>query len=180
VRWGKLLGITPSEVENAGRSNGMSSLLEDWRRALRAAIGQRSLLLVIDDVWSINDARALEVGGPQCAYLLTTRQPQVAFAFAPDRTFNIHELAESDGLAVLARFVPQLVQQEAEEARALVYEVGGLPLALMLMGKYLAAHFLPGQPHRIQRALAQLHQAMQRLQTSTSDQSSANLALDVP
>jgi hypothetical protein len=54
VRWGKLLGITPSEVENAGRSGGLS-LLEDWRRALRAAIGQRSLLLVIDDAWSIND-----------------------------------------------------------------------------------------------------------------------------
>src|SRR5262249_47511780 len=44
VRWGKLLGITPGEVENAGRSSGMS-LLDDWRRALRAAIGQRSLLL---------------------------------------------------------------------------------------------------------------------------------------
>lgn len=179
VRWGKLLGITPSEVENAGRSSGLS-LLEDWRRALRAAIGQRSLLLVIDDVWSTNDALALEVGGPRCAYLLTTRQPQVAFAFAPERTFNIHELAEVDGLAVLARFVPQLVQQELEEARTLVHEVGGLPLALMLMGKYLAAHSLPGQPYRIQRALGQLHQVMRRLQANTSDKSSSNLALDVP
>jgi tetratricopeptide (TPR) repeat protein len=179
VRWGKLLGITPGEVENAGRSSGLS-LLEDWRRALRAAIGQRSLLLVIDDAWSINDALALQVGGPQCAYLLTTRQPQVAFAFAPERTLNVHELTAADGLAVLTRFVPQLVQQEVEEAHALVHEVGGLPLALILMGKYLAAHFLPGQPCRIQRALAQLHQAMQYLQTSTSDQSSPNLALDVP
>jgi tetratricopeptide (TPR) repeat protein/DNA-binding XRE family transcriptional regulator len=179
IRWGKLLGITPSEVENAGRGSG-SSPLEDWRRALRAAIGQRSLLLVIDDVWSVNDALALQVGGPRCAYLLTTRQPQVAFAFSPEKTSNIHELVEADGLALLARFVPQLVQQEPEEARALAREVGGLPLALMLMGKYLAAHFLPGQPYRIRRALTQLHQAMQRLQVSTSDKSSSTLPLDVP
>jgi tetratricopeptide (TPR) repeat protein/transcriptional regulator with XRE-family HTH domain len=173
VRWGKLLGITPGEVENA-------SSQQDWRRALQAAIGQRCLLLVIDDAWSINDALALQVGGAECAYLLTTRQPQVAFAFAQEKTITIHELAEADGLALLARFVPQLVQQEVEEARALVHEVSGLPLALMLMGKYLAAHFLPGQPHRIQRALAQLHQATQRLQISPSDRSLSNLALDVP
>src|SRR5262249_15828280 len=142
VRWGKLLGITPDEVENA-------SSQEDWRRALRATIGQRSLLLVIDDAWSINDAQALQVGGTQCAYLLTTRQPQVGYAFAPERAIPVHELAEADGLALLARFVPQLLQQEVEEARALVREVSGLPLALTLMGKYLAAHFLPGQPHRV-------------------------------
>ena len=185
VRWGKLLGITPGEVENAGngRSNPLQvpmSLLEDWRRALRATIGQRSLLLVIDDAWSINDALALQVGGPQCAYLLTTRQPQVAFAFSPERTIPMHELSEADGLALLARFVPQLVQQEIEEARALVREVSGLPLALTLIGKYLAAHFLPSQPYRIRRALAQLHQAAQRFHISTSDPSSSNLPLDMP
>ena len=185
VRWGKLLGITPGEVENAGNGRGDSlqapvSLLEDWRRALRATIGRRSLLLVIDDAWSINDALALQVGGPQCAYLLTTRQPQVAFAFAPERTIPIHELSEAEGLALLARFVPQLVQQEVEEARALVREVSGLPLALTLMGKYLAAHFLSGQPHRIQRALAQLHQVTQRLHISSSTSSSSSLPFDMP
>ena len=173
VRWGKLLGITPVEVENVNNQ-------EDWMRALRATIGQRSLLLIIDDAWSINDALALQVGGAQCAYLLTTRQPQVAFAFAPERTIAVHELAEADGLALLARFVPLLVQQEVEEARALVREVSGLPLALTLMGKYLAAHFLPGQPHRIRRALEQLHQAVRRLNISPSDKSSSLLSLDVP
>ncbi len=173
VRWGKLLGITPSEVEDA-------SSQQDWRRALQAAIGQRRLLLVIDDAWSLSDALALQVGGAQCAYALTTRQPQVAFAFAQEKAIAIHELAEEDGLALLARFVPQLVQQEIEEARALVREVSGLPLALMLMGKYLAAHFLPGQPHRIRRALAQLHQAVQRLQISPADKSSVSLSVDVP
>jgi tetratricopeptide (TPR) repeat protein/transcriptional regulator with XRE-family HTH domain len=179
VRWGKLLGITPAEVENAGNSSDLS-LLEDWKRALRAAIGRRSLLVVIDDAWSINDALALQVGGTQCTYLLTTRQPQVAFAFAQEKTLTVHELAEADALALLARFVPQLVQQEVEEAHVLVREVGGLPLALMLIGKYLAAHFLPGQPYRIRRALAQLHQALQRVQISFPDKSSSCLPLDMP
>src|SRR5436305_569361 len=173
VRWGKLLGITPNEVENANSP-------QDWRRALQATIGQRCMLLIIDDAWSINDALALQVGGIQCSYLLTTRQPQVAFAFAQERAMTIHELAEENGLVLLARFVPQLVQHELEEARALVREASGLPLALMLMGKYLAAHFLAGQPHRIRRALAQLHQAMGCIKVSSVRGASSSLPLDVP
>jgi tetratricopeptide (TPR) repeat protein/transcriptional regulator with XRE-family HTH domain len=173
IRWSKLLGITPNEIENASNP-------EDWGRALRATIGQRRMLLVIDDAWNIHDALALQVGGPQCAHLLTTRQPQLAFAFAQEQAIALHELSEEDSLALIARFVPQLVQQELEEARVLVREVSGLPLALTLMGKYLAAHCLSGQPQRIRRALTQLHQAIQGIQNATPDRSTSPLSLDVP
>lgn len=105
----------------------------------------------------------MQVGGPQCAHLLTTRSPQVAFAFAQAGSLSVPELSEPEGLALLARFVPQVVQQEPKQATSLVRAVSGLPLALSLLGKYLASQSLPGQPRRLRAALAQLQQAEQRL-----------------
>src|SRR5215469_16176333 len=143
--WGALLGVRAAEVGEAGS-------WEAWGRALRATIGSRRLLLVIDDAWSVQEALSLQVGGPQCAHLLTTRLPQVAFAFAQAGSLSVPELSEQEGLELLARFVPQVVQQEREQAEALVRAVSGLPLSLSLVGKYLASQSLPGQPRRLRAA----------------------------
>ncbi len=159
ARWGRLLGVAPSEVENVNSQ-------EAWGRTLRATIGKRRLLLIIDDAWSPEDALAFQVGGAHCVHLLTTRLPQVAFTFAQQGAIVVPELEETDGLALLARFIPQHVQQNPEDARALVRAVGGLPLALTLMGKYLASHAFTGQPRRVQAALSQLHNTEQRLRLS--------------
>lgn len=159
ARWGVLLGIKPAGVENVNS-------WEAWRRALQASIGNRRLLLVIDDAWSVEDALAFQVGGPQSTHLLTTRLPRVAFAFAQQEAMVVPELEDVDGLELLARYVPQLVQQDPEDARTLVRAVGGLPLALTLIGKYLAAQASTGQPRRLQTALARLHDTEQRLRVS--------------
>jgi tetratricopeptide (TPR) repeat protein/transcriptional regulator with XRE-family HTH domain len=156
ARWGKLLGVAPSEVENVNSQ-------EAWGRTLRATIGKRRLLLIIDDAWSPEDALAFQVGGAHCVHLLTTRLPQVAFTFAQQGAIVVPELEEADGLALLARFIPQHVQQHPEDACALVRAVGGLPLALTLMGKYLASHAFTGQPRRVQAALSQLQNTERRL-----------------
>jgi len=159
ARWGVLLGIKPADVENVNN-------WEAWGRALQAAIGSHRILLIIDDAWSVEDALAFQVGGTHCAHLLTTRLPQVAFAFAQQGAIVVPELQEADGLALLARFVPQHVEQDPQDARALVRAVGGLPLALTLMGKYLAAQVSTGQPRRLQAALARLQDTEQRLRVS--------------
>ncbi len=159
TRWGKLLGVVPSEVEN-------SNSREVWSQALRVAISNRRMLLVIDDAWSAEDALALQVGGARCAHLLTTRLPPVAFAFAQQGAIVVPELQEADGLALLARFVPKLVQQDPAGAQTLVRAVGSLPLALTLMGKYLGAQAFTRQPRRMEAALAQLYDAKHRLGVS--------------
>src|SRR5579875_3255927 len=63
-RWGRLLALSPAE----GR--GLTTA-EDWLDTLRFALGRRQMLIVIDDVWRLEDVFALQVGGASCAYLLT-------------------------------------------------------------------------------------------------------------
>ena len=159
ARWGKLLGISPSSVEDANSQ-------VSWGQVLRAAIGRRRLLLVIDDAWNVEDALAFQVGGERCAHILTSRLPHIAFAFARDRALTVPELTKADGLSLLARYVPEVVEQAHEHAQALVQAVGSLPLALTLMGNYLAARAFTGQARRLRNALTYLQNTEQRLHVS--------------
>lgn len=159
ARWGKLLGVTQGEVGNVNSR-------EAWGKALRNAIGTRRMLLVIDDAWSVEEALALQVGGIHCAHVLTTRLPHIAFAFARENTQVVSELPDEDGLSLLGHMVPHLVEQDPESARALVQAVGGSPLALTLMGNYLASFAFTGQARRLQLALKHVRDTEQRLRLS--------------
>jgi hypothetical protein len=159
IRWGALLGVTASQVENANSP-------QAWRQALQAAIGTRHMLLVIEDAWTTEDALALQVGGPTCAHLLTTHLPQIAQAFSEQGSILVPPLEEADALALLAYFVPQLVLRDPKGAQALVRALNCLPLALTLMGNYLASQTLTGQIPSLQATLAHLHRTEERLHTS--------------
>lgn len=66
--WGALLGVPESEGQKL-------SSPDAWIRRIRAAIGERHMLLIIDNAWEIDHALAFKVGGPHCAYLVTSRFP---------------------------------------------------------------------------------------------------------
>ena len=151
-RWGTLLGVTPDHTN-----------IEGWQKAITAAIGERRMLLVIDDAWEIEHALAFRVGGPNCAHMITTRFPVIAHRFSQGETIEVHELDEDDGLRLLERLAPEAVRSEPEEARALVRSIGGLPLALNLIGKHLYIQSYSGQPRRLHMALQGLRSADQRL-----------------
>jgi tetratricopeptide (TPR) repeat protein/DNA-binding XRE family transcriptional regulator len=159
AHWGMLLNVSSNSIGNV-------SSAEAWGIALHEAIGTRRMLLIIDDAWKIEEALAFQVGGPHCAHLLTTRIPQVAFAFARERAIEVPQLTDADGLTLLARFAPEIVTLEAESSYALVRSVGALPLALTLMGKYLATQAFTKQPRRLHTAITQLRDAEQRLLVS--------------
>jgi tetratricopeptide (TPR) repeat protein/transcriptional regulator with XRE-family HTH domain/ubiquinone/menaquinone biosynthesis C-methylase UbiE len=156
--WSGLLGISSSQTAKI-------QSVEEWSRVLQVAVGQRRLLLVIDDVWRIEAALAFKVGGPHIAYLITTRFPNIALHFTDEagEAVVLKELSVDDGLALLARLAPEVVQSEPESARTLVQAVGGLPLALTLMGKYLRTQEYGKQPRRIRAALERLRIANERL-----------------
>ncbi len=148
--WGTQLGIPANE-------SGTLQNNESWMEALTQAIGNRSMLLVLDDAWKIEDALALKVGGPNCAHLVTTRFPTIAWEIAPDSSTMLEELTLDEGLDLLQQLAPHVVKQEQQKAGQLVKAVGGLPLALTLMGKYLHVQSHSKQPRRIRATLEQLN-----------------------
>ena len=131
-------------------------------------IGQGRFLMIIDDAWRIEAALAFKIGGPHCAYLVTTRFPQIAQHFAGGEALVLHELSGVEGLALLTRLAPEVVTSEPANARTLVQAVGGLPLALTLMGRYLRTQMHGGQPRRIRTALERFRSADERLRLTES------------
>jgi transcriptional regulator with XRE-family HTH domain len=158
-RWGAMLGISSTEM--ASLSTG-----ETWAMAIHRAIGTRSMLLIIDDAWRIEDALTLKVGGSNCSHLVTTRFPGIATAVASGGAASIQELSEDDSMSLLRILAPEVVVREEQKARELVQAVGGLPLALTLIGNYLRVQAHGGQARRIDAALKRLNNAEERLQIS--------------
>jgi DNA-binding XRE family transcriptional regulator len=155
-RWGTLLGIPQASMATAMSEEALATVVH-------TTIGTRRMLVVIDDAWTIEDALAFKVGGPNCAYLLTTRVPAVALHFANDGATCVQELCDQDGLQLLARFAPGILTHEPEAAHALVQSVGGLPLALTLAGRYLQSQTHCDQPRRLRAGLERLHHPIERL-----------------
>lgn len=157
--WAGLLGISQPEI----------SALNDagaWAIALRRAIGSRRMLLVIDDAWSQQDALALKIGGPNCAHLITTRYPSIANQLGIDSAVTIEELNTDESVVLLRILAPRITEHELKRAHELAEAVGGLPLALTLIGNYLRRHTYSGQPRRVEAALARLSDAVERLHIS--------------
>lgn len=165
-RWGTLVGAASTEAHGE-----LPQTSDDWARSLRMVIGARHMLIVIDDVWRLEDAWKLTVGGPNCTHLITTRFPEIALRYADKKAVTIHELGSKDSFAMLAQWIPQVVAQEPDRIRSLVDSVGGLPLALLLIGKYLQVETRHGQQRRLQESLQKLSDPAWRLHLEQSEMS---------
>ncbi len=160
-RWGQLLGINDDEAASF-------TTPQAWARTLRATIGAHRLLFVLDDAWSLEQALACRVGGQQCAYVLTTCLPQLAQSFALTEAHTVETLDEQASLKLLGQLAPWAVEQAPEQLRALAQALGGLPLALSLVGHTLRQQTHDRQPRRLQAALAQLQNHLAQLQLGQS------------
>jgi transcriptional regulator with XRE-family HTH domain len=157
-RWGALLGAEPS-------ANSDLTVRDAWLLGLRMAIGTRRMLFIIDNVWCLEDAMVLmHVGGPYCTYFVTTRFTNIALYAAGERMIAVPELAEEQGLQLLERIAPTVVEEERERSLQLVQCVGGLPLALVLIGQYLRLEAHNRQSRRLHLALGLLCHPEKRLQ----------------
>jgi transcriptional regulator with XRE-family HTH domain/tetratricopeptide (TPR) repeat protein len=157
-RWARLLGLSEARFRKLDEGQ--------KRQELRKAFGERSMLLVLDDVWRLDDALALDVGGRNCATLLTTRFPVIASRMAVKDALLIEELDAEQSFHLLSTLAPKAVEYAPEKVRALVQTVGGLPLALTLLGKHLCQQSYNVPARRTAFALEQLNDAQTRLQIS--------------
>ncbi|GCE06739.1 tetratricopeptide repeat protein [Dictyobacter aurantiacus] len=174
-RWGTLLGISSIEAARL-------TTLGAWTQAIRTAIGTRHVLIVIDDAWALEDVVAFQLGGTGCAYLVTTRFPQLASHAAADDALVVPELSSTDSMILLERLVPLVVRGEQAAAGEIAQLVGGLPLALLLTGNFLRVQTYNRQPRRVRQAIERLRTAEMRLhlrEAQPLSQRSPSLA-DVP
>jgi transcriptional regulator with XRE-family HTH domain len=157
--WGQRLGLTDSDLAEL-------TTPDPWGAALRTAIGSRRMLLIIDDAWSSQAALMFKVGGPNCAHLLTTRFPALATSIAssPHAVVSLDSLNEEQSILLLRMLAPDVVTTGAlESIRQIIRQVGGLPLALQLIGKYLRKEGRNHQPRRVKAALERLQHVEVRL-----------------
>ncbi len=159
ARWGNLLRIPQEELKHLKTQ-------ADLARALRIHIGSRRLLLILDDIWQMQDAIALQIGGVNCTHLITTRFPSLATQFGQQHTIHVSELEVAESRKLLSYYLPYLTEQEPQTIEQLAQEVGMLPLALTLIGKHLSLHDYSRQHRRLHTRLEQLRDRSVRLRLS--------------
>lgn len=121
------------------------------------------MLIVLDDVYQEATARQLMKLGPRCVYLITTRAKGEV---AGELGWPVKEISELDGpsgFELLKEIAPEAVSFDPHAATKLVAAVQGLPLALVLVGKYLHRESLERDPDLIRLAFQNMGQAGERL-----------------
>lgn len=135
-----------SEIAAWGRALGTDELLraknlEEAKSQLTALLRNKQMLLIIDDVWQPEHAEPFNVGGSNCATLITTRRDDVANTLAPTASsiYRLKVLKDEDALTLLRELAPTVVKKHPNESLVLVQELEGLPLALQVAGRLLNA-----------------------------------------
>ncbi|MDP2937213.1 MAG: NB-ARC domain-containing protein, partial [Dehalococcoidia bacterium] len=135
-----VMGILAGWAEALGRDVSLLPTEAERAQVVTDAIGYSRFLLVIDDAWALDPARRLRCGGPNSRHLLTTRDRGIARQFAQDTgVIEVPVLEPDPAYDLLAALAPDACAAGPETARGLAEAVGGLPLALELLGGYLAA-----------------------------------------
>lgn len=129
-KWGLALGLSVQELAAL-------TTIPQRAEAVHRQIGLQRMLLVMDDVWDVQTGLAFQLGGPNCARLYTTRFPGIAGHLAGDGAVAVAELDARAGLQLFLRLAPMIVQRELNATATLVRQVGGLPLALVLLANRL-------------------------------------------
>lgn len=158
--WGSQLELSPLELH-------MINDVDTLARRLHQCLSNRRMLLILDDAWKLPNAVTFQVGGSQCVHLLTTRSPLLAHTFAREHVISLQPLSEQESLLLFQRLAPEVLRHHPTYLQILARMVGGLPLALTLLGRLLQVQSLHGSPRRLAQTLQHLTEDIQaRFQVS--------------
>ncbi|MFP3965375.1 NB-ARC domain-containing protein [Actinomadura fulvescens] len=123
---------------------------------LARVLGDRRVLLIIDNVWSATDLAPFLLGGPGCVRLVTTRNARVC----PSRTTQLRLGPMSPGeiRELLRRSVPRLAQAETMRLAELC---GGWPLLATVVSSAVGQDVAAGAPP--ERAVSEAGQVLDTL-----------------
>ena len=134
------VGIQRRLLQWLGVQRTLSDLWQDNVRAVGEAIDGKSLLLVLDDVWSVDQASAFTTGATNGTMLfLTTRFENVA-RWINARTVSIEKPSLAESLRILANYSRVPLEQLPSLSSQIVRLSGQLPLALAVIGSLIENH----------------------------------------
>lgn len=113
--------------------------IEEISAQLTAVLREKRMLLIVDDVWQAEHAQPFRVGGQMCALVITSRLNDVANALAPTAfdLYRLPVLTDTAALDLLSKLTPETTAEYPGEARELVRNLEGLPLAIHVAGRLL-------------------------------------------
>ena len=155
-RWANALGIDVAGMVK----------LADRKEAIADAIGQKSLLIVVDDAWAYDLAKELRFGNLNLRHLLTTRDQEIAARFVGvgGTAVSLPTLQNDPAFQLLQTLAPEATAADPQAVKTLAQTAGGLPLALELLGGYLALPRHKLRPKLSRKALEELMDPQRRLQ----------------
>jgi tetratricopeptide (TPR) repeat protein len=133
--------------------------------AVADAISSRKLLIVLDDIWQLEHAKTLRLGGPNSVHLLTTRNQRIAAAFGHVATVDV--LTPEAARELFRTLAPAAYNADPAAADRLLDAVGYLPLAIELLAGYLNAGASKRFASRTRQALDELTNPQRRLSLAT-------------
>ena len=169
-RWATALQV-PDE-----RKASLASI-DDWKSAIKTVIGNRRILVVLDDVWQNKAAKEFMHLVPKGVFIITTRCKDVAAMLGDPEL--VPELDATTGLALLTEIAPKAVAFDPDGAHNLVGAVYGLPLALVLIGKYLRRESADGDPDRTAAAFQTMAEAGHRLAINPGDDDTSHSLAEI-
>ncbi|MBD2452179.1 hypothetical protein H6G76_34770 [Nostoc sp. FACHB-152] len=127
-----ILPLLSGWVQTLGDYNFRATNIEATCSHLRTLLYDKAVLLVVDDAWNPEDARAFNVGGGRCQVLITTREGAIAQVLGAN-TYSLDVMKPEQAMELLTKKLGRdLVGTECQEAQDLAASVGYLPLALEL------------------------------------------------
>jgi hypothetical protein len=132
--WGAALG------EDGQKLAGAMTTKAAWSE-LRNVLKDRRMLLVVDDVWELQQvADFKEILGPGCALVTTTRDRRLAADLADEpekHAYELPELTDEGARELLSKLAGAVVKKYRQKCLELVKTLGRLPLTLQVAGRLL-------------------------------------------
>ncbi len=116
-------GIIPEDPEH-----GMSILSNHLR--------DKKTLIILDDVWKLNDIQYFEISSAEAKTLITTRHSQVLRGAGAEE-YKIDVLSPKQAVQLLRNQTGWKKDEMPEEAELIINECGALPLAISMIGAML-------------------------------------------
>ncbi|KAJ4966605.1 hypothetical protein NE237_018454 [Protea cynaroides] len=139
--WTKIQGEI---AENLGLPLTQESLSMRARLLLDKLKEEKQMLIVLDDLWnSVNLLEQIGIPyGNNCKVVLTTRRLEVCIQMETQFNVELKVLSEGDAWILFKWAVGDLIQNDntlLPKAKQIVRECGGLPLAIVTIGRALRA-----------------------------------------